>query len=659
MNRIKKKLGILSSILLVLVLASSVMLPIPALAWTTYPLEPTDTEVDNALDYLRAEQTANGDIGGFGSSAWVTMAIAAAGEDPHDWKVGSNPSIVDYLAANASSASSATDYARMVLSIVAAGEDPASFGSRNFVTLLKEQYNNNQIGDASLLNDDFWGVMALISAGESSSSGIVANSVAFIKDNQNGDGGWSWGVGGGSDVDDTAAAIMALIAAEESSSSPAITDGLDYIKSQQADNGGFLSWGATNADTDSWAIDAIVAAGQNPTSADWTKNDNTPIDHLLTFQQGDGSFYWQSGTPGMSVPKTTASAIQALLGKPYPIKVLEPEEGVSVYVRVEGQSNTIWRGDVTVSESDITADNSGETYHLSDPTALGALDEASDHEERFSYYVTNQYGGLYVKSINGEEASGTSGWMYRVDYYMPSVGADKFILGDTTPPDPPHKEVLWYYGTWNDTPLKVSVDKTEVAVGEDFTATVEVYSDTTHAWSPCTGATVHADQDYTTGDNGTVTISVDYDVTLHIFAEKNGYIRSDKVTVTVGEGTIQPPSSGQVNLTATIIPAISIEVSPSNIDFGDGLGPGDTSSGHEITITNVGAWEVNISTEVTDEADNLYVNGLRLDDSLWSLFQATISRGEQTTTQVSLHVPEDYTRVGEKTGTLIFWAEGS
>jgi hypothetical protein len=630
----------------------------PALA-SPYPYNPTDTEVASALDYLHDQQADDGSIGGFGPSAWGTMAIAAAGEDPHDWKVGGNPSIVDYLAANAGNASSATDYARMILAIVAADEDPTNFGGRDFINLLKEQYSSGQIGDVSLLNDDFWGVMALISAGESPSSEIVANSVAFIKNNQNNDGGWSWGVGQDSDVDDTVSAIMALIAAGESSSSSVITNGLAYIKSQQADNGGFLSWGATNADTDSWAIDAIVAAGQDPTSADWTKNGNTPADDLLSFQQGDGSFYWQSDTPGMSVPKTTAYAIPALLGEPYPVKVLEPEEGVSVYVRVEGQSSTIWRGDVTVSESDITADNSGETYHLWDPTALGALDEASNHEARFPYYVTDEYGGLYVKSVNGEEPSGTSGWMYRVDYRSPSVGAGDFILNETTPPDPPHEEVLWYYGAWTALPLKISVNKTKVELDEEFIATVTQYSDDTHSWSPCEGATVHADQDYITGDDGTVTISVDHDVTLHIFAEKEDYIRSDKVTVTVGEGTIQPPNSGELDLTADILPAISIEVSPSNIDFGDGLGPGDTSSGHEVTITNVGAWEVKISTEVTDEADNLYVNGLRLDGSLWSLFQTTISRDDSMATQVSLHVPEDYAGVGEKTGALTFWAEAA
>jgi len=653
MNSIKRRLAlVLGSFVLISGLISAA-LPAPILAYSNYPLSSSDTEIASALNYLRNSQTNQGDIGGFATSAWVTMAIAAAGKDPHDWKAGSN-SIVDYLAANAGDATSVTDYARMTLAIVAADEDPTSFGGRDFVNLLKGQYNNGQIGDMSLLNDDFWGVMALISAGESQSSELGANSVAFIKANQNDDGGWSWGVGQGSDVDDTACAVMALIAAGESSSSNAITNGLNYIKSQQADNGGFLSWGATNPSTDSWAIDAIVAAGQNPTSSYWTKNNNTPIDDLLGFQNTtNGSFPDWQGNPS---PWTTAYAINALLGKPYPVKVLQPQEGVSVYVRVEGQSSTIWKGNVTVSESNITADNSGETYYLSDPTALGALDEASNHEERFPYYVTDEYGGLYVKSVNGEEPSGMSGWMYRVDYCSPSVGADNFILDETTPPDPPHEEVLFYYGAWTDLPLKISVNKTAVAKGEEFTTTVSVYNDTTYNWSACENATVYADHDYTTGCDGKVNITIDRDGTFNVFAKKSGCIRSDKVSVKVGTGV--ETSQGRVSLSATVTPAISIEVTPDSIDFGN-LAPGYTSDAYTITIENKGGLPVTVTAEVTDQAQGLFINGLKLDNNSWRSFNETINVNDNLWTQAKLAVPLDYAGVGTKAGTLIFWAEES
>ena len=531
--RLKARGLSLASVLLICILLVA-LLPLQAVAWTTYPLQPSDGEVESALDYLRGQQTAEGDIGGFATSAWVTMAIAAAGEDPHDWRVGSNPSIVDYLAANAGSASSVTDYERMILAIAAAGEDPSNFGGIDFVDLLEAAYDGTQIGDGSLLNDDFWGVMALISAGESQSSETVVNSVAFIKANQNADGGWSWGLGQGSDVDDTAAAIMALICAGEPQGSTVIQDALNYIKSTQMGNGGFESWGATNSATDSWAIDAIVAVAQDPTSATWESGaGNNPVDDLLSFQNPDGSFNWQSSTPS-NVALMTAYAIPALLGQPYPVKVLEPEEGVSVYVRVEGQDATIWSGEVTVTDSTII-DDQGTPHYLPEPTALGALDEASQ-ACGFSYVVQDTAYGLYLYSVNGEEPEGMSGWMYRVDYYLPMVGCADFVLDQTTPPDPPHEEVLFYYGAWGEFPLRIDLDKTEVAVDEEFTATVTYYDDGVSEWYPLEGATVHADQDYLTGPDGTATISVDHDATIQVFAEKDGFVRSDKIMVSVGSG---------------------------------------------------------------------------------------------------------------------------
>lgn len=622
----------------------------PALA-DSYPFQTTDAEVADALDYLSGGQDTDGSIGGFGASAWVVMAIAAADEDPHDWKEGDNPSIVDYLAANADDADSATDFARMLLAIVAASEDPNDFGGRDFVSLLESTYDGTQIGDNVLLNDDFWGVMGLIAAGESPGSEIISDCVAFILGNQNGDGGWSWGVGADSDVDDTAAAIMALIAAGESSSSTVITDALAYIKSTQMDSGGFESWGSTNADTDSWGIDAIVAAGQDPTDPAWTSGaGNDPVDDLLTFQQGDGSFYWQIGTPGMSVAKATAYAITALLGKPFPVVALPPE-GVTIDVRVEGQSETVWSGSVTVTESWITATNSGIPYHLEDPTALGALDEASQAGD-FPYETTDEWGSLFVTSINGEEPAGMSGWMYRVDYLSPMVGAADFILDETTPPDPPHQEVLFYYGEWGQPPLKIEIDNVKPDVDEPFTATVTYYDDATQTWSPLDEATVHADQNYTTGADGTVDITVDTDMTLNIYAEKDGFIRSHRVTVTVGTGT---GGAGEVGFTADIIAAISFTVDPSSIDFGE-LGPRDTSDQHTVTITNTGAWALLITCTVTDDVSDLYVDGLKLDDEMWDLFNATIARDNYQETNATLTVPENYTGVGEQSGTIIFWA---
>lgn len=654
--RIKMKLRWIS-ILLTCALILSVSMTPSALAYSSYPLQPADTEVASALDYLRGVQQTDGSISDFATSAWATMAIAAAGEDPGSWKVDSNPSIVDYLASNAGSASSVNDYARTTLAAVAADEDPTNFGGVDLVASLEASYDGTQIGDAGLLNDDFWGVLALISAGKSPSSDIVANAVAFIKSNQNSDGGWSWGVGADSDVDDAAAAIMALVAAGESASSTAVQDGLAYIKSTQMDNGGFEAWGATNSATDSWAIDAIAAAGQDPTSASWQSgSSNDPVDDLLTFQNQDGSFNWQPATPS-NVALMTAYAIPALVGNPYPVKALAPEPaaGETVNIRIEGQYSTIWQGDVTVTESTIV-DDQGVSHNLPDPTALGAVDEASQ-AGGFPYVVQDTAYGLYLYSVNGEEPAGTSGWMYRVDYVSPMVGAAAFVLGQTTPPTPPHTELLFFWGAWDALPSRLQVDKTAVAVDEVFTATVTYYDDNTGTWAPLEGATVHADhQDYQTAADGTVAISVDHSATLEVYAEMTGYVRSEKATVTVTGGSGGDPSSqGPVSLSATIIPAISIEVAPSSLNFGL-LGPRDISAPQPITITNTGAWTALVTAEVTGSADGLFVEGLNLDGSPWSLFETTVARGDSGTTQATLAVPEDYSGVGDMAGALILWA---
>ena len=290
-------------------------------AWV-YPLQSSDIQITRALNYLRQRQAqqSTGSIGGFSVDAWVVMAIAAAGEDPDDWAAGTN-SIVDYLKNNrASLGNIATDWARSILAITAAGQDPASFGGFDYVTKLKSYHDGDQIGSASLLNDDFWGVLALISAGESQSSAIITDSVAFIKANQNTDHGWGLVAGGTSDADNTAAAIMALIAAGESPGSTVIDNALDYLKTLQQNDGGFASEGVTNSGVDAWVINAITDAGQSPVGNEWKQSGKNPIEHLLSLQDTDGAFKWTAAQ--RSNPEwMTAYAIAALLGKPYPVAI--------------------------------------------------------------------------------------------------------------------------------------------------------------------------------------------------------------------------------------------------------------------------------------------------------------------------------------------------
>ncbi|MBU2540211.1 hypothetical protein KJ786_03560 [Patescibacteria group bacterium] len=255
------------------------------------------SEIDKAINYLELQS----------SDPWITMGLIAGGKTDTD---------LNYL--KTLSGSSATDYEKIILAITAAGENPRTFGDIDFVSQLESFYQNNQIGSTNYLNDDFWGILALVSAGEDSSSQIIQDSKNFILTNQNPDGGFPFGIGWGSDVDDTAAAIMALLESGTSSSDPVIIKAVDYLKSCQNSDGGFpydpvSPWGTdSNASSDAWVISAIYKLGQNP--SDWSKNGKNPIDNLKSLQISDGSFekYWP-------FPSSTAYAVIALSQKFYPV----------------------------------------------------------------------------------------------------------------------------------------------------------------------------------------------------------------------------------------------------------------------------------------------------------------------------------------------------
>jgi iron complex transport system substrate-binding protein len=376
MKKIANKKTFLALLLCTILAVSAIPAVMPAMATTpSYPLSPDDPEIVNALDYLQSVQSGYGDIGGFNPSAWAVMASAAAGEDSHEWKTApGNPSVVDYLRGSSEQLAwefnTATGYERMILGIVAACEDPSAFGEGDptyapdgdYLSKLKELHDGTQfVYEASAwwavppytytedqtLNDDFWGVLALIAAGEDSDSEMIQSTVAFIKANQGDDGGWSWAtidnyMYSSSDVDDTAAAVMALIAAGESPSSMYITDALDYLRMEQDDSGGFgfEDWYTgelvVNSASTAWAIQAIVAAGQDPTSEDWTWDDN-PVNVLLSFQEDTGAFIWYEDCswPGCEArEKMTAYALPALLGMPYPVPCPE----IPATVRIEPET---------------------------------------------------------------------------------------------------------------------------------------------------------------------------------------------------------------------------------------------------------------------------------------------------------------------------------
>jgi iron complex transport system substrate-binding protein len=323
--RPSKKRTVLFSFTLLLCLMLSFSLPFSTALATQdqqqYPLSQSDARIQQALGYLRTLQNDDGGFSNPGEESslsntqWVIMALVAAGENPHDWtKNGQSP--IDYLSTNAKNLTGSTDYERMILALIAAGADPRAFAGRDFVMELKQTYleENGQFSDFTYTT--IWGILALSSAEED-----VSKSAEWLKKQQNADGGFAWVPGEKSDFDDTAAVIEALIAAGERPDSTVIRDALEYLHAGQNTDGGFRYYGTSpsNAASDAWVIQALVACGQDPRDETWTVNGTNPVDHLLSLQQSDGSFYYTpyiKSNPGYM----TVCALMALLGQPHPIK---------------------------------------------------------------------------------------------------------------------------------------------------------------------------------------------------------------------------------------------------------------------------------------------------------------------------------------------------
>ena len=531
---------ILSIVLIVSVLLTSISVYVPSDAsakHSFYPLQKNDPVVTNALNYLRDQQNPDGSIGGFSVTAWTAIAISSADENPHKWG-----NLVNYLKnhVNLIDSTKATDWERQLLAIVACNENPKSFGGINYITKVKGFYDGVQIGDPANLYDDIFGILSLIAAGIDRNSTMIQTIKTHVEKKQRNNGGWG-------DVDTTAAAVMALVAAGENKNSDVINNALLFIKNMQTNDGGFQSWGQTNAASTAWAVMAITAAGQNPTDTRWQINGFSPVDFLLNLQQENGGFKW-SVNQNFNPQWMTCYVIPALLGKPLPIKIYKTTEEncqddadngvnennanvtVNVWtgsIRIEGKNHTVWSGIVSLSSSLITAlnDSSGEMeeYTIPYPSVLGALDEAS-RLGGFSYSVIYypSWNAFYVKTIAGE----SDWWHYLVDYNVPMVDAGKYEL---TSKD---KEILWgYLEDWYVHVLRVDLDKTVVNQSEEFTVTV--YNE---SMAPVKGAVVHVSSfEYTSNEEGKVTVKIETSGEYMVYAEKNGFVRSNKIKVFVGK----------------------------------------------------------------------------------------------------------------------------
>jgi hypothetical protein len=305
---------------LLFVLGSLAMLLLPGLAQA----QSDAVAAKSALGWVRAQQQADGSFPGFGpgETADALQAFVAAQADLASLAKGS-ATPVGYLEAQAKSyATSPSAAAKLTLGAVAAGADPTNFGGQNLLAMIGAGYDpkTGQYGP------DVYGhalaLLAIRSVGAQPPLPAIQRLVAA----QLPDGGWSFDgtEATGSDTNTSGLALQALAGQRQADGTRG--KALAYFASQQNTDGGFpysqTSQFGNDSDANSTAlaIQAIIAAGEQPTASRWTKGGKTPIDLLISLQNASGALRYQAALADDNA-LATYQAVPALLQKSLPVTI--------------------------------------------------------------------------------------------------------------------------------------------------------------------------------------------------------------------------------------------------------------------------------------------------------------------------------------------------
>jgi len=312
-------------------------------SWQSYPVGPADTEINDgaiegwrwgewsgdpipppavahALDWLLDQQNSDGGYGNDSGSVESTLSIGAVGLDAANWrKQPGFHSLMGYLLVNGD------DYSRK--GVAEAGKLASGLVSSNgcspyFAHQPMDYYEPGTGKFDAQPGFHIWGMLGTASLSET----VPAQSVSYLISTIQSDGGWEWNTGFGSDSNTTALALQALIAGGETLAASEVISGMNFLKDSQNTDGGFFYsdlWGSTESDTNStaYAVQAILAAGEDPTSGRWVISSTNPISYLLSMQLPDGSFEWMPGYGSNLF--ATQQAIPALMHKFNPSKVAD------------------------------------------------------------------------------------------------------------------------------------------------------------------------------------------------------------------------------------------------------------------------------------------------------------------------------------------------
>jgi Squalene-hopene cyclase C-terminal domain/Prenyltransferase and squalene oxidase repeat len=274
--------------------------------------------------FLAAAQNADGGYGGAAGqssselySAWVAIGLAAAGRAATSVQHGGK-SVLDALRAQSAQLQGVGDLERTILALHACGASVHSLGGADPVAELLRAHARDGSYNRQV-NLTAFAVFALRAAGRPAKDPVVRAAGRWIARQQDRDGGFGFATRGPvSDVDDTAAALQALVDAGQRRA-PVVARAVAFLVHAQSLDGGYPQQrgGDSNAQSTSWAIQGLVAAGLNPDDVR-RQGSRSPIGYLQSLIAPDGSVRY-SRISSQTPVWVTAQALTALARAPFPI----------------------------------------------------------------------------------------------------------------------------------------------------------------------------------------------------------------------------------------------------------------------------------------------------------------------------------------------------
>ncbi len=283
-----------------------------------------NTAANKIIDYLKSQQDASGKIIDGGTTDWAIMAFGSQGIYANTIK-NSGASLLDfaknYQFTDSSDLNVCASYPRHLLALMAAGVSATDETITNLTAKIKTDcFADSAFGQAGI-NDDIFGLIALLAAGENPDQPIISTMVNTITADQTSAGAFTWGGYPGADI--TGAAVNALNYAQKHGANiddTIFTKAKNYLKTNQLSDGG---WGYDISDalTTSWAVMGINELGENQN--DWFSASGKNPWHILANQLKSG-FYESVWAPGVIDWFATKHALPALVGASWPI-ILTPQ----------------------------------------------------------------------------------------------------------------------------------------------------------------------------------------------------------------------------------------------------------------------------------------------------------------------------------------------